>query len=95
MLSVGGISRKYTSTGKHSGYETTLYHSGLDAYRHVSAREKYQLHDKIHNVERILSNKWIRELEKQASAEERELKLSMINGLRVILIWVFFRTVKI
>ena len=95
MLSVGGISRKYTSTGKHSGYETTLYHSGLDEYRHVSAREKYQLHDKIHNVERILSNKWIRELEKQASAEERELKLSLINGLRVILIWVFFRTVKI
>lgn len=75
MLSVGGISKKYTSAGNHSGYETTLYHSGLDEYRHVSAREKYQLHDKVHNIERILSNKWVKELEKRAREEERALKL--------------------
>ena len=75
MLSVGAVEGRYTSTGKLSGYQVTVYHSGLDEYRHVSARERYLLDDKVHNVERSLSKKWASEVARQERAAAQLEKL--------------------
>ena len=75
MLSHGPIREKYTSTGKHSGYEVKLYHSGLDEYRHISAREYDLLEDKIHNAERIFQKKWDTEVARNDRETEKNRKL--------------------
>ena len=68
MLSVGATEGRYTSTGKLSGYQVTVYHSGLDEYRHVNARDRLLLMDKVHNLEKVLARKWDAEVARQERA---------------------------
>ena len=49
LIESSGVSNKYTSTGRHSGYQVDLYHSGLDEHKHLSAVEHSALLGKIHN----------------------------------------------
>lgn len=53
-----GIKPKYTSTGRHSGWQTDLYHRGLDEHKHLSASERSALDGKIHNQCAIWEQKW-------------------------------------
>ncbi len=63
---------KYTSTGRHSGFQIDLYHSGLDEHKHLSAVEHSALLGKVHNQKITWQTKWERELlkHKQQSKEE-------------------------
>jgi len=60
-----GIEEKYTSTGRHSGYQVDLYHSGLDEYKHLSAVEYSALEGKIHNQTLAWNEKWTKEAAKR------------------------------
>ena len=72
LVESSGISNKYTSTGRHSGYQVDLYHSGLDEHKHLSAVEKSALNGKIHNQKSIWSEKWKKELVKQAQQSKED-----------------------
>ena len=39
----GDIQEKYTSTGRHSGYQINLQHTGLDEHKHLSAVDRNAL----------------------------------------------------
>ncbi len=72
LVESSGISNKYTSTGRHSGYQVDLYHSGLDEHKHLSAVEQSALQGKIHNQKSVWSTKWDKELAKQAQQSKEE-----------------------
>jgi restriction system protein len=65
LIESSGVSNKYTSTGRHSGYQVDLYHSGLDEHKHLSASEHNALLGKIHNQAMTWQTKWEKELQKQ------------------------------
>jgi restriction system protein len=65
LIESGGICNKYTSTGRHSGYQVDLYHSGLDEHKHLSAVEHSALLGKIHNQANSWQEKWEKEQVKQ------------------------------
>ncbi len=70
LVESSGVSNKYTSTGRHSGYQVDLYHSGLDEHKHLSAVEQSALQGKIHNQELSWANKWLKECEKRAQQSQ-------------------------
>lgn len=80
LIKSWNIRDKHTSTGRHSGYQVDLYHSGLDEHKHLSAVEHDALRGKIHNQTMTWQTKWAKELQKQAqqskeeTAKERTLK---------------------
>lgn len=92
LIECGNIEDKYTSTGRHSGYMVNLYHTGLEVYKHLSAKEESALLGKIHNQINIWEEKWDKELlkrEKQ-SKDEKAKELSKkakakINSVNKIL----------
>lgn len=65
MIETDGIYNKYTSTGRHSGYQIDLYHTGLDEHKNLSASEEGTLRGKIHNQVVKWEEKWEKELIKQ------------------------------
>ena len=60
MIEKGRIERKYTATGKHSGYQIRARHSGLNEVRHLSAADRDVLEDKLNNLVKSWSKKWQR-----------------------------------
>lgn len=91
LIQSSGISNKYTSTGRHSGYQVNLYHSGLDEHKHLAAVEINALEGKIHNQILVWSNKWVKETQKRlqqsraeyasALTEVAQEKLKNIEGI--------------
>lgn len=70
------IENKYTSTGRHSGYQVNLYHSGLDEHKHLSAVDHSALLGKIHNQQNTWQAKWEKEQKiEQSMSKERKAKL--------------------
>lgn len=72
LIESSGVSNKYTSTGRHSGYQVDLYHSGLDEHKHLSAVEYSALLGKIHNQTVSWQIKWEKELQKQEQQSKEE-----------------------
>ncbi|MEZ5919494.1 MAG: hypothetical protein R3D66_06230 [Alphaproteobacteria bacterium] len=72
LIESGGVKNKYTSTGRHSGYQVDLYHSGLDEHKHLSAVEHSALLGKIHNQTVSWQTKWEKELQKQEQQSKEE-----------------------
>lgn len=60
MIEKGRIERKYTATGRHSGYQVRVRHSGLDEVRRLSAADRDVLEDKLNNLVKTWSKKWQR-----------------------------------
>jgi restriction system protein len=58
-----GIIDKYTSTGRHSGYQVNLLHNGLKEHKHLQAVEYDALLGKISNQEQIWAQKWLKKQE--------------------------------
>ncbi|MCF6285452.1 MAG: hypothetical protein L3K26_09710 [Candidatus Hydrogenedentes bacterium] len=79
MIEQGSVQSRYTSTGKHSGYEVTLHHTGLDEYKHLFARDGGMLEGKIHNQHIAWARKWKIHLEKKKKEVEREEKIAKEN----------------
>ncbi|MEZ5814812.1 MAG: restriction endonuclease [Alphaproteobacteria bacterium] len=72
LIESGGVRNKYTSTGRHSGYQVDLYHSGLDEHKHLSAVEHSALLGKVHNQTISWQAKWEKELHKQELQSKEE-----------------------
>ena len=77
MIEKGRIERKYTATGKHSGYQVRVRHSGLDEVRHLSAADRDILEDKLDNLVKTWSKKW----HKAKRAEEAQRLTAESQGL--------------
>ena len=75
MIQQGSLQNRYTSTGKHSGYEIELKHTGLNEIKHLFARDRDILDGKIHNQVIAWGKKWQKNLEKQ---EKEKIKLRKI-----------------
>ncbi len=63
MIEKGSLNNRYTSTGKHSGYEIKLRHDGLNEIKHLFARDTDILNGKIHNQVVAWENKWQKKIE--------------------------------
>ncbi len=63
MIEKGSLNNRYTSTGKHSGYEIELRHDGLNEIKHLFARDTDILNGKIHNQVVAWENKWQKKIE--------------------------------
>lgn len=72
LIESSGVNNKYTSTGRHSGYQVDLYHSKLDEHKHLSAVEHSVLLGKIHNQTVSWQAKWEKELQKQEQQSKEE-----------------------
>lgn len=72
LIESSGVRNKYTSTGRHSGYQVDLYHSGLDEHKHLSAVEHSALLGKVHNQTISWQAKWEKELHKQEQQSKEE-----------------------
>ena len=70
MIEIGGFEKKYTSTGKHSGYIVEMYHEELDETRHLSASEISILEGKVNNQ----VNSWDKKWKRQASIQDKQSK---------------------
>lgn len=70
------IDDKYSSTGKHSGFQVDLYHSGLDEHKHLSALDHGALLGKIHNQKVAWQKKWEKELHRQKQQSKEEIAKS-------------------
>lgn len=68
-----GVDNKYSSTGRHSGYQIDLYHTGLDEHKHLSALEHGALLGKIHNQKIAWNKKWEKELHRQKQQSKEEI----------------------
>jgi restriction system protein len=69
------IKNKYTSTGRHCGYQVNLYHEGLKEYKHLSAIDQYTLKGKINNQSIAWKTRWDKELVKRNNwSKEEEAK---------------------
>jgi hypothetical protein len=53
------IEKRYTSTGRHTGYQVRLYHPGLNEYKTLSASDFSILNEKIHNQKISFEKKWL------------------------------------
>lgn len=75
MIEKGRIERKYTATGRHSGYQVRVHHSGLGEVKHLSATDRDVLEDKLDNLVKTWSKKWQRRqaaVHKAKRAEEAQ-----------------------
>ena len=63
MIETGSLKNRYTSSGKHSGYEVELRHDGLNEIKHLFARDTDILNGKIHNQAVVWENKWKKQIE--------------------------------
>lgn len=59
------IKNKYTSTGRHCGYQVNLYHDGFREYKHLSAIDHNALVGKISNQSIAWKARWDKELAKR------------------------------
>ncbi len=76
MIQEGDLQERYTSTGKHSGYEVELIHRGLNEVKHLSARDMDILDGKIHNQKNSWKKKWALQIERQ---KKEKIKLEGIE----------------
>jgi hypothetical protein len=67
LIQSSGVQKKYTSTGKHSGYKTDLYHTGLKEHKHLSASELIALEGKYQNQVLAWERKWEKHTEEKKS----------------------------
>lgn len=75
MVKQGSLRDRYTSTGKHSGYEIELRHDGLNEIKHLFARDTDILEGKIHNQVVAWGKKWEKHLE---TAKKEKIRLESI-----------------
>ena len=68
---------KYTSTGRHSGYQVEIHHRGLGESKALSAVDEYALEAKIENQSAIWDKRWGQEQLKKSATENAELAVSM------------------
>lgn len=71
-VKVGEFERKYTSTGRHSGYMVEMYHSGLNEVRHFSASDRVVLQGKVKNQSNSWDKKWQREIALRVTSDSEE-----------------------
>ncbi len=62
LVKSNGINKKFTSTGKHSGFKVDLHHTGLNEYKHLHAPDYDALMGKIHNQNAAWKEKWEKHL---------------------------------
>jgi restriction system protein len=72
LIKISDLKKKYTSTGRHSGYQIDLYHSGFDEHKHISAVERTAFLGKVHNQKVTWHSKWEKELYKQEQQSKEE-----------------------
>ena len=60
MIKKGRIERRYTATGRRSGYKVRVRHSGLNEDRVLSAADRDVLEDRLNNLVKSWSRKWQR-----------------------------------
>ncbi len=60
MIKKGRIEPRYTATGRRSGYQVRVSHSGLNETRHLTAADRDVLEDKLNNLVKTWSRKWQR-----------------------------------
>ena len=75
MIQQSSLEKRYTSTGKHSGYEIELKHEGLNEIKHLFARDIDILEGKMHNQAVNWGKKWQKQLERK---EKEKIKLDKI-----------------
>ncbi len=66
------VTPKYTSTGRHSGFQINLYHMGLDEHKNLSAIDRTALSGKIHTQKAKWEVKWEKELDKQRKQSKEQ-----------------------
>ena len=69
LISLGRVEQRYTSTGRPSGVQITMYHRGLDETSHLSAQDVDILKSKISKQEKTWAEKW-NKIEKEAEAQK-------------------------
>ncbi|WP_167630978.1 restriction endonuclease [Mariprofundus ferrooxydans] len=72
QIQISRFEKKYTSTGKHSGYMVKMYHKGLDETRHLSASDPSILDGKINNQVNTWNKKWERQVAIQDKNDKEE-----------------------
>ena len=85
MIEKGRIEQKYTATGKHSGYQVRVRHSGLDEVRHLSAPDMDVLEDKLNNLVKTWSKKWHKVKRAEEAQRLTEESQELIESLEQIL----------
>ena len=76
MIQQGSLQNRYTSTGKHSGYEIELQHKGLNEIKHLFARDTDILEGKIHNQTIAWGKKWQKHLERKETEKNKFEKIA-------------------
>lgn len=72
MIQYEEIKNKYTSTGRHSGYSTRVYHTGLMEAKNLTASEMHILQDKINNQTNLWNKKWELTLSRQTVQAKKD-----------------------
>lgn len=72
LIQQGRVEKRYTSTGRRSGYKIMLHHEGLNETRHLSASDTDVLNDKINSQCRVWNKRWDSQLKIQDKAAKEK-----------------------
>ena len=70
----GGITDRYTSTGRASGYQVEVWHDGLNEHRVLSDRDRGVLQNKVDAHRSRWAEKYKKRLEREAREAQRQAR---------------------